>query len=222
MSVHTCGEGTPSQVWVGGYPILGLGRRVPHPRSQWGYPIPGPDGGYPIPGEVPHPRSGWGYPILLTGVPHPRSEQEGVPPPFKTGWVTPPPPIQDWMGYPPIQDWMGYPSIQDWMGYHQPQSAKQALATRRMVCLLRSRRRTFLFAVWLDNFANGVFGVDKLFGNWNDNYKCPFGEGSYQLVYSESDTITNQCSGDSTSYATVSGNAFTIKSCSSASTYRKF
>ena len=34
--VHTCrGGGTPSQVWVGGYPISGLGRGwgVPHPRS---------------------------------------------------------------------------------------------------------------------------------------------------------------------------------------------
>ena len=45
QSVHTCGGGgdTPSQVWVGGYPISGLGRGgtpsqvqvggVPHPRS---------------------------------------------------------------------------------------------------------------------------------------------------------------------------------------------
>ena len=63
---HLRRGGTPSQVWVGGYPISGLGRGVPGPRSggvpslrPGGDPIPGL-GGYPIPGPgggVPHPRS---------------------------------------------------------------------------------------------------------------------------------------------------------------------
>ena len=37
------GGGTPSQVWVEGYPISGLG-------GGWGYPIPGLSEGYSIPG----------------------------------------------------------------------------------------------------------------------------------------------------------------------------
>ena len=58
---------------------------VPHPRSRWGYPIPGLDfGGYPIPltgGGYLHPRSGWGVPPCprLDGVP-PRPRLDVVPP----------------------------------------------------------------------------------------------------------------------------------------------
>ena len=118
--------------------LAGRGGGVPYPRSRW---------------EVPHPRSGrgGGYPILLTrGVSHLRSGQGGYPIPGLDGggipfcwqggttskirmgvpWV---PPSAEWGT--PIQDWMGYPP--------PPQSAKRALATRRAVCLLRSRRRTF-------------------------------------------------------------------------------
>ena len=62
LSVHISGEGgTPSQVWVGGYPISGLGRGgtpsqvwvggVPHLRS----------GGYLMSGGIPHV---WGVPHI--------------------------------------------------------------------------------------------------------------------------------------------------------------
>ena len=76
-------------------------------------------------------------------------------------------PHHDWMGYPPIQTWDGVPPDLRWgtpqkwdgvpqlsrpgMGYPprpemgHPPPAWRALATRRTVCLLRSRRRTFLF-----------------------------------------------------------------------------
>ena len=69
--------------------------------------------------------------------------------------------VSGWRGYPPSSvgakirgwgrwDWMGYPPVQDWMGYPQPlqsgdRAVKRALVTRRAVCLLRSRRRTFLW-----------------------------------------------------------------------------
>ena len=78
---------------------------VPHPRSGWGYPIPGLDRGTPsqVQMRVPHPRSGQGggYPILLTegtpipgmdgGVPHPAVQS---PSKIRTGGGTP---HQDWM-----------------------------------------------------------------------------------------------------------------------------
>ena len=58
--------GTPSQVWVGGYPIPGLGGGLPHPRSGWwGGGVPGVPsgqvwmvGGYL--GYSPPARSRWG------------------------------------------------------------------------------------------------------------------------------------------------------------------
>ena len=59
------GGGTPSQVWVGGYPIPGLdGGGVPHPRSGRGGRVsqPGLDGGG-APGVPPGPGlDGEGYP----------------------------------------------------------------------------------------------------------------------------------------------------------------
>ena len=65
VSQSGLGEGgTPSQVWLGGYPIPGLAREIPHPRSRRGE-------------GVPHPRSGWGG-------------TQGTPP-TRSGWVTPPP-----------------------------------------------------------------------------------------------------------------------------------
>ena len=107
---------------MGGYPVPDL-RGVPHPRSgvlhprsDWGYPIPGL-GGYPVPGPwgVPCPRSVGGYPVPdLRGVPYPRS---GVPHPRSggtpsqvwgggvshpdLGWGTP---SQTWDGVPPQPD----------------------------------------------------------------------------------------------------------------------
>ena len=123
--------GTPSQVWVGRYPIPGLGR---------GYPIPGL-GEYPISGGgVPHSRSG-GYPILVLGgtpsqfwgVLCPRSggvqchryggcpiSDGGVPHPRSGGYsitvqrgVPRYPPDHVWMGYPPSpnQVWIRQSSI---------------------------------------------------------------------------------------------------------------
>ena len=100
------GGGTPYQVWIGGYPVPGLGCwGVPHPRSGWwggvlhprsrwwgGYPIPGLDsGGVP---QVPAPwlddvsppttMTGWGTPpSWLDGVPPPATmTMDGVPPPL--------------------------------------------------------------------------------------------------------------------------------------------
>ena len=112
---------------------------VPHPRSGWGgYSIPGPDrGGTPCQvwmRGAPHPADG-GYPIQDQdrGTPHPRLGT-----PSKTGWGNS---FQSRTGW-------GTPLMQDWMGYHPPSpSANRALATRRAVCLLRSRRRTFFFVL---------------------------------------------------------------------------
>ena len=107
----------------GGYPISGLDRGVPHPRSRWGVPHPrSGQGGYPITGldrGGTHPRSGLGgYPILqMWGIPW-----------SKIGWGTPHPdlgwghtlgtPQPSLDGVPPIQtaDW-GVPWV-------PPQSAK--------------------------------------------------------------------------------------------------
>ena len=109
----------------GGCPISGLDR---------GYPIPGPDGGYPIPGPdrggtVPHSTDG-GYPIQY--------QDRGVP------WGTL---IHDLMGYPhPDLGW-GYPGVLPCPrldGVPPSPSAKRALITTQSVCLLHSRRRTFL------------------------------------------------------------------------------
>ena len=124
------GGGTPSQVWTGGYPIPGLARGVPHgtgypPDLRWGtlqtwdrVPPP-PNLGWGTP-----PRPGTGYPPR-PGMEYPPWTWDGVPPPPRPG-----------MGYPP-QTWDGV----------SPPPAMQALATatRRAVCPLRSRRRTFLF-----------------------------------------------------------------------------
>ena len=68
--------GTPSHVWLGGYPISGPGG---YPISGLGeYPIPGPRG-YPIPGPgVPHPRS-WGVPHPRFGGTPSQVRGEGVP-----------------------------------------------------------------------------------------------------------------------------------------------
>ena len=112
--------GTPSQV-QGGYPIPGLGGRVPHPRS-WGvpclrsrrYPIPGL-GGFPIPGLGGTPSQGQGstlsqvqggYPTLTwmgRGVPHP-----------DLGFGTPP--ARPGMGYPLP------PDLRSWDGVSPPTS----------------------------------------------------------------------------------------------------
>ena len=102
----------------------------------------------------------WGYPY---GGNPARSSQWGtpsqVPPPVRTGWGVPHPyrgyPSQVWlggtqggvppagMGYTPCQVWWGVPEV----GYPSPlyRTTDGVLDTPRSVCLLRSRRRTFLF-----------------------------------------------------------------------------
>ena len=87
---------TPSQVWVGGYPVPCLGGGgVHHLRSRWG---------------VPHSRSWWGVPHLRSGwgVPHLRSGWWGV-------LRVPPKPGLDsggYPGYPPTRSgWWGVPRV---------------------------------------------------------------------------------------------------------------
>ena len=121
-----------------------LWTRVPFLRGRGGYPHP-VDGGYPIQptgrtltlpdGGIPIlPNGGGVAPFFPTG---------GTPLGWWTGWVLP---LQNWMGYPP-------PPNQDWMGVPPPsqseeRAAEWALATRWAVCLLRSRRRTFLLILF--------------------------------------------------------------------------
>ena len=137
---QVCMGGTPSRVWIGGYPPSRSG-----PRSRWGYPHPRSGQGYPIlrsaqgevtPFQYPIPRSAW-------GVPHPRSGLGGTPLPGQVPGLdgaTPIPgldrgtPSQVWMGVPkgnppsrsgPRSGWVyphsrsgwGVPPIWDWIGY---------------------------------------------------------------------------------------------------------
>ena len=128
--------------WTGGYPIPDLDREISCPRSRWG--VPHPRLGW----EVPHLADGGAYPHLrsgLGGVCHPRSGWLGVPHPADGGTpskirmgVTPPR-QQDWVAPPPHQGLNGDP-----LPPSGDRSPKRALATRRAVCLLRSRRSTFL------------------------------------------------------------------------------
>ena len=114
----------------GGYPIPGLKRGEPIPRSGWGRQVPHPRSRW---GGVPHPRSGEGEPIPRSeqgrGIPHSRSRWEGTPSqvwiggtpfPGQDGGV--PHPRSGWgrgtLGYPfPNQDWMWYSLCQ---GYPPP------------------------------------------------------------------------------------------------------
>ena len=88
-----------------------------------------------------------GYPDWLTGG-YPLTS-------WCWGWV----PHPSWWGYPssqetgcgaPCQDWVGYPLPLSGLDEGTPcpsgdRAAESVLATRRALCLLRSRRRTFLF-----------------------------------------------------------------------------
>ena len=107
LSVHHCGGGypvqgqggypipglarggTPSQVWLGGYPISGWGypkyppnqvwmEGTPYPDLRWGTPPPRPGMGY-----SPYPDLRWGIPPYL-------DLGQGTPPHLR--WGTPPPP----------------------------------------------------------------------------------------------------------------------------------
>ena len=86
------------------------------------------------------------------GVPHP--VMVGVPL-YHPGWGVPPPPSTwpgGYPGYPLSRPGMRYPPNPD-LGQGTsppPQTWDGVLATRRAVCLLRSRRRTFLLVSSFD------------------------------------------------------------------------
>ena len=119
-----------------GYPIWLMGGGVTPSQVWMGVPIPGPDGGYPVAGldrggvshpadrGYPHPRSGWGYPPHQdwVGVPPPPSRLDGVPPRSRLDGL---PPCPGLVGYPPVR-------------------RQISTCYAGAVCLLRSRRRTFM------------------------------------------------------------------------------
>ena len=123
LSVHR-GVPQPGLDGGGGYPGQVQTEGGTPTRSRWskvGYLLAGM--GYPWPGQdggilkVGYPLAGMGYPLAGMGYPPDQVRMWGVP---KVGYLL------AGMGYPPV-----------W--------TTGVLATRRAVCLLRSRRRTFLF-----------------------------------------------------------------------------
>ena len=158
------GWGYPGQVQAGAVPQPGPARGVPHPRyppsdlargvPHLKHPIRPGQGVTPVrrtPPWVPLSELAWGVP--LPGVPHlgypPIRPGQGVPHlgspssdlaggvPCQGGtppWVTP---SQTWLGGTPAG------------GGTPPQVTDGVLDTPRSVCLLRSRRRTFLLNVKL-------------------------------------------------------------------------
>ena len=125
-------------------------------RSRWGVTWPGPD-------VVPPSRSGPGGTLAWTG---------GVALGSPVWTWDDPPPSGPGMGYPPIWTWDDPPPIWTWDGVPPPsgpemgftphldldlgwgyppspvRTTEGVLATRRAVCLLRSRRRTFLYILF--------------------------------------------------------------------------
>ena len=120
---------------------------------------------------VPHPRSGWGYPILGPGrrVPAQGTPSRGTCPGYPPQGALPRVPPQQWGpawgtplagAHPPrVPPWQGaLPGVPPGSGVLPrvlppaggappgvpPWPAQCVLATRQAVCLLRSRRRTFL------------------------------------------------------------------------------
>ena len=125
------------------------GGGVPHLRSrERGYPIPGPGRG-----GVPNPRSRWGgspSQVQVGGYPEYPPTWDGVPP---QTWDGVPPQI--WGGVPPDLG-LGTPPTWDQvppldLGPGTPPrgpGTQRVLATQPAVCLLRSRRRTFLLQLF--------------------------------------------------------------------------
>ena len=101
-----------------------------------------------------------GYPLSwLEGVPPNHHDWMGYPPTIMTGWGTLP--HHDWMGYSPPPWLEGVPPQPSWLdGVPLPPTSKASTCYARAVCLLRSRRRTFLFAIYfyqkLINLASKV------------------------------------------------------------------
>ena len=132
-------RGYPSQVWWGGgYPAGVSHLRYPH-QIWLGVPCQGvPYGEYPAGGTPPHQTCWgvpcWGYPA--GGVPCWGVSHLGTPP------IRPGQGVPCWggphLGYlpPPLSDLAG--------GGTPPRVTDGVLDTPRSVCLLRSRRRTFL------------------------------------------------------------------------------
>ena len=137
----------------GGYHILS--KRGVQNSSQWGYPHASPNR--------------WGTPILPMGGTlelgldggTPCQKWMWVPPlgldwgsPIRTGlWV---PPGLDGVPLPPLGLDEGTPSLSG------DRAAERAIVTRRAVCLLRSRRRTFLFYKSVPIGGSRMFGLSKI------------------------------------------------------------
>ena len=113
------------------------------PRGEGGTWLGTPPGGYPDPpGGVPDrvPPGVGGYLTEYPTPPHP--PPRGVPGPPRGTWT---PPGGYLTGYPPPG---GYPG----------RTTEGVLTTRRAVCLLRSRRRTFLFLIKPEDFYLLCYG----------------------------------------------------------------
>ena len=95
-------------------------------------------------GGYPSPRF---FPRSLVPGPFLGVHQDGVPP--SQGWVPP----QPGMGHPRSQGWgtpNPHPGVpQPVMGIPPGRTAERVLAMRRALCLLSSRRRAFLFTIFL-------------------------------------------------------------------------
>ena len=126
-----------------GYPLARSGEgwsiHPPPPPVMSGW-----ERGVPHDGGTPWPSQGWGTPSQVRtggGVPH-----DGVPP--SQGWGTPRQ-VRTWEGVP--HD--GVPPSQGWGTPFTPwdRTTDGVLATPLSVCLVRSRRRTFLL---LNNFVH--------------------------------------------------------------------
>ena len=111
-----------------------------HGADTWGGTLTGPAGGGTLPGG--YPAGGdtlpggvpcWGVPCW--GVP-PQPGQDGG---YPAGGYPCRVPLQ---GTPPARSGWGVPC---WGGGYPVRTTEGVLTTRRAVCLLRSRRRTFLF-----------------------------------------------------------------------------
>ena len=124
-------------------------RRYPHLADRW------------VPWGTPC-QTGWGYPPPLWGL-------DGGTPSIGTGWGTSLSGL--YCGTPSIGTGWGTPH-QDWMGVPPPsggRTAQRAPATRRAVCLLPSRRRTFLFTdcdnsrylPWVHSHRRGFFACRR-------------------------------------------------------------
>ena len=152
----------PSQVQVEGYPLLGVPHLgYPPIRPGWGVPLQGG-----TPPWVPPIRPGWGYPCqgFTSGYPPCQTWLGGYPTlgtPRWTwlggtpcrgypNWGTPPPPVGPGRGGTSCRGGgllqLGYPAdTPPPAPPPTPRVIHGVLDTPWSICLLRSRRRTFLF-----------------------------------------------------------------------------